>query len=421
MKKIFGTILLASAVACSLVCVQGTRINSEAIGAEDFKIIKVTDENRQEVYATPIAADAEETYHPDDRRWNGIAHIEVTAGGRLFASWYTGGAQEPDNNNYMVLSYSDNGGKSWVDPFLIVDTKQDSVRAFDPFLHINNAGELVWYWWCGGNWQTTITNPDAAPEKITWTTPQKTGPENIGAYIQEPVRLSDGSLAVCRQNSYTGKDIDFLVSDDDGKTWRKRGSVISRVDQDSSEAKVLELSDGTLWLFARIPRGGNGGVQRFVSTDSGWTWSEPQSVLGKPFIGPVSRFAGGRLQSGNLLFVTNDSTSARTALTAWLSEDDGKTWPYSLLIDDRSDVAYPEFDQDAAGNIYLIYDKGRRVEKEIRLSVFNEQDIKDGVISSSKGASRLPIAKDKKYSDIVYADTGVAGSRLDLQHGTSKE
>ena len=395
-------------------------MEARAFDVSNFKIIKVTDENRDTVYATPISSTTDETYNPDDRLWNGIPHIEVTAGGRLFASWYTGGPQEPDNNNYMILAYSDDNGKTWVDPFIIVDTDQDDIRAFDPFLHINNSGELVWYWWRGTNWQMVIPNPDADPDEITWNTPTVTGPANIGAYIQEPIRLSDGSLAVCRQNSYTGKDLDFLVSEDDGKTWKQRGSVISQAEQDSSEAQVVELSDGTLWMFARIPGGGGGGVQRWVSTDSGWSWSDPEYELGEPFIGPGSRFSVRKLQSGNMIFVTNNSTSARTALTVYLSEDDGKTWPYSLLIDGRSNVSYPELDQTEDGYIYLIYDKGRKVEKEIRLSIFNEQDIKEGAITSEKGVSRLVVAKDAKYNDIVYADTGVSGTTLELPLGTSK-
>lgn len=420
MKRL--SVALALVMLAALVGVLFPSANeASAFDASSFKIIKVTDENRAEVFATAISSSTTETYNPADRLWNGIPHIEVTAGGRLFAVWYTGGTNEPHDDNYMVLGYSDDGGKSWVDPFIIVDTYDDSIRAFDPFLHINSRGELVWYWWRGSNWQMTVPNPDAAPEDITWSTPVITGPDNLGACIQEPVRLSDGSLAICRQNGYMAKDIDFIVSSDEGRTWRKRGTAISKAEQDSSEARVLELSDGTLWLLGRVPGGAGGGVQRWVSTDSGWSWSEPEYELGAPFIGPGSRFAVEKLASGNIIIVSHNTTSSRTDLTVWMSEDGGKTWPYNMLIDDRTNVSYPELDQAADGTIYLIYDKGRAIEKEIRLSVFNEQDIREGCISSAKGVSRLVVAKDASYNDIVFADTGVSGGVLTVAVGTKKE
>ena len=421
LKKI--SLLIAIALLVSSITCIFTASDSKvsAFTASNYKIIKVTDANRDAIFSTPISSTTDETYNPVDRKWNGIPHIEVTAGGRLYASWYTGGSCEPDDNNYMILAYSDDKGKTWVDPFIIVDTDKDEIRAFDPFLHINASGELVWYWWRGNNWSMVIPNPDESPHKITWNTPTITGPENIGAYIQEPVRLSDNSLAVCRQNGYMGKDLDFLVSTDDGKTWKKRGSVISKASQDSSEAQVVELADGTLWMFSRVPGGAEGGIQRWVSYDTGWSWSEPEYNLGAPFIGPGSRFAVRKLASGNIIFVSNNSTSARTNLTVWLSEDDGKTWPYSMLIDSRSSVSYPELDEDSDGNIYLIYDKGRQIEKEIRLSIFTEQDIKDGAITSKNGVSRAVVAKDNSYSDITWADTGVSGNIIELPVGTTKE
>ena len=64
-------------------------------------------------------------------------------------------------------------------------------------------------------------------------------------------------------------------------------------------------------------------------------------------------------------------------MTAFLSEDDGRTWPYRALIDQRDNVSYPDADF-YGGKIYLVHDCGRTAEREILMSVFTEDDIMNG-------------------------------------------
>ena len=63
-----------------------------------------------------------------------------------------------------------------------------------------------------------------------------------------------------------------------------------------------------------------------------------------------------------------------------LSEDEGKTWPHRLLLDDRALVTYPDGTEAANGFIYLIYDRGRYVkdEQEILFAKITETDIRAG-------------------------------------------
>ncbi len=42
-----------------------------------------------------------------------------------------------------------------------------------------------------------------------------------------------------------------------------------------------------------------------------------------------------------------------------LSEDDGATWKYSLMIDERDDVSYPDAKEADDGYIYITYDRER--------------------------------------------------------------
>ncbi|MBQ7408117.1 MAG: exo-alpha-sialidase [Clostridia bacterium] len=420
MKKLSIKILCAAVCAFTLFSIVGAPAFSTKALADSnpISVIKVMDSNRAEVFATKLSPQTDETYNPQDRKWNGIPHIEITEGGRLWATWYSGGANEPDVENYIIVAYSDDNGLSWVDPFILIDSVDTTIRVLDPFMYTRKTGELIVYYHFGGaRWELTIKNPDAAPIDIEWEQPKVTNVD-LESCIQEPVRLKNGDLCIVSQPAYLSRTLDFMVSLDDGLTWSKRATVQSTAEiKTISEAKTVQLNDGTLWLLARIDCGR--GVERFVSTDNGYTWSAPEYDLPYPLIGPGSRFNVTKLKSGNLLFVTNDSTSARTSLTAFLSTDDGRTWPYSLLLDGRANVTYPEICESNDGYIYCVWDKGRNVEKEVRLSVFNEQDIKDGAIHSAKGQHKTVVVKDNNYVEIVATNTTLKSYR-EVNLGTSK-
>lgn len=63
---------------------------------------------------------------------------------------------------------------------------------------------------------------------------------------------------------------------------------------------------------------------------------------------------------------------------AQLSEDDGKTWKYSLLLDPAESVTYPDAVEADDGRIFIIYDYGRTTWKEIRMAQITEADIING-------------------------------------------
>jgi len=119
------------------------------------------------------------------------------------------------------------------------------------------------------------------------------------------------------------------------------------------------------------------GIYAAISTDYGKTWTDP-----KPFTasGPTtsSRFYIGKLASGNLLLVSNNSTT-RNNMTASLSKDGGKTWPYQLLLDSRDNVSYPDADQTPDGAIHVVFDRDRTGAKDILYCRFTEEDILKGL------------------------------------------
>lgn len=105
------------------------------------------------------------------------------------------------------------------------------------------------------------------------------------------------------------------------------------------------------------------------------------------------RFFLRRLRSGALLLVRNNDPagSARSHLTAYVSDDDGKTWQGGLLLDDR-ESSYPDGTEGPDGTLYVIYDHqrytlnraGQSGVGSVQLARFTEADIREGRPVSSQ-------------------------------------
>lgn len=91
-------------------------------------------------------------------------------------------------------------------------------------------------------------------------------------------------------------------------------------------------------------------------------------------------------------------------MTAFLSEDDGRTWPYKLLLDEREDVSYPDIAQDGNGNIYVVYDRKCVTQREILMARFREEDVKRGGLSSTDAKLRILVNKAAGQPDVADRD-----------------
>ena len=137
------------------------------------------------------------------------------------------------------------------------------------------------------------------------------------------------------------------------------------------EHSIVERRDGSLWMLVRRWDG----IGQAFSHDGGRTWTDA-GHSGIP--DPDTRFFIRRLPSGNLLLVNHVGFRGRSSLCARLSGDDGRTWQGGLVIDERSDVSYPDGTADAQGRIRVAYDHGRFREREILFAVFTEEDVLAG-------------------------------------------
>jgi hypothetical protein len=66
-------------------------------------------------------------------------------------------------------------------------------------------------------------------------------------------------------------------------------------------------------------------------------------------------------------------------MTAYLSEDDGATWPYQILLDERP-TSYPDATQDKDGVLHIVHDFERHGAKIVSYHRLTEADIMAGKV-----------------------------------------
>ena len=339
--------------------------------------------------------------------------IERTRGGRLWACWVAGGDSP---KAFFVLATSDNDGETWSNPRLVVDSHSPELPRPRSILVGNLWTDPLGRLWLifdqsmdmfdgrAGVWAAVSEEPDA--DVPVWSKPRRIW---HGVTLNKPTVLSTGEWMLpisldqrggfgpfkgCFSELDPLRGANVFVSTDRGATWERRGGV-KVPEPDWHEHMIVERRDGSLWLLARTRKG----IVESTSTDRGATWSKPVSSA---INHPVARFHIRRLASGRLLLVkhgaTIDQHERRSQLTAWLSDDDGKSWRGGLMLDERKGISYPDGFQAPDGTIYISYDRNRSSDGEILLARFTEDDVLARKLTGPKSKLRMlisrPLARD---------------------------
>ena len=319
-------------------------------------------------------------YDEHVRKFQGCPTIAVTKKGRIFLGWYSGGVKEPHIENYNLLVYSDDDGKTFGKPYIVIPSEAERlVHALDIQLWIAPNGAL-WLFWVQNN-----VLPDL-PENAALLSedPQKPVVSSYGYFFpdmrhtewcmvcedpdaSEPVfsapRMLDIGFLRCKPLvTDSGRWLFFnydqlydrygySVSDDNGNTFTRRYGGIKQ-STPFDEGIAYQKKDGSIRLMARTNLGY---IAESVSTDNGESWSD--GVL-TDIESPNTRLFVARTPSGRMLLVNNDDKAVRQNMTVYLSEDDGMSWKYKKCIDARRGLSYPDVDFHD-GRIYLTYDRER--------------------------------------------------------------
>lgn len=319
----------------------------------------------------------------DNRAFQGIPSLAIAPSGRFWANWYAGVTPGEDQNNYVVVTTSGDGGRTWKEVLVIDPDGPGPIRAFDPELWMAPDGRLFVFWaqaeghegTVAGVWSVETDQPDAADPK--WSAPRRI---TDGIMMCKPTVLDTGQwLLPVSTWRKTDNSARVIESSDQGKTWSLRGAChVPENDRQFDEHMIVQRRDGTLWMLVRT----NYGIGESVSDDRGRTWP----VLAPSNIAhPSARFFVSRLQSGNLLLVKHGPVGEKTGrshLTAYVSTNDGVDWIGGLLLDERNGVSYPDGQQTVDGQIHIIYDYSRTGDRKILLASFSESDVITGAVDS---------------------------------------
>ncbi len=368
----------------------------DAIAEEDYYVMPslTTAANIYNDPETTAPQDDIYTYDPSERNWQGCPVITMTEGGRMWSGWFTGGQGELATGNHAVLLYSDDNGETWVDPAVAIVHPDSAVQVTKPQLWVMDDGRL-WVSWTQhtgtgnfdgkmGTWAAICENPDA---------------ENIADLEwSDPIRLFDGrgngKITVLKSGEWLTTAFDWMERDyskvysstDQGKTWTFKGKA-EVTGSTFNNSILIERTDSTggtyLWMVMRQLEGN---MKESFSYDGGVTWTNGKT---SSIAHPNSAIYMGWTSSGKLLMINHKDFTGRNNLTAFLSDDGGLTWDYTLLLDERTGVSYPDVVEGADGTFYIVYDYDRFNTGQMYMATITEADIMAGEFQSDVARQKV--------------------------------
>lgn len=255
------------------------------------------------------------------------------------------------------------------DPSILVDPSTGYLYIMALWTH-GIGGATSW-----GHCRQGITPEEGAAQVLvieshdngaTWSAPYNITPQIKDSswfiLLQGPGRgiaMQNGTLVFPFQykDSRDMPAATIVYSKDKGKTW----TVGARARENTTEAQVVELADGSLMLNMRDNRGGSRAVT--VTSDMGKTWTEhpsSRSALQEPVcMASLIRVKAEENSLGrDILFFSNpNSTTGRNHITIKASLDGGLTWKEenSVMLDAENGWGYScltMIDQDTIGILY---------------------------------------------------------------------
>lgn len=358
--------------------------------------------------------------HPGDevserhRAWQGCPTIARTKAGRLFAGWYTGGMFEPCIHNYNILMQSDDNGEHWSHPVTAIYSDYENMhRNIDIQLWVDNKNRL-WVMWTRspfyknsgpatirtefdfsyhkeftGVEAMVCNDPDA--KILVWEKPRVI----CGGFLRsKPIIRYNGEYVFPAYDWINQDNYILRISKDEGKTFEDVLACSKPQNKVFDETMAYEINE-RICILARTNLGY---YLESHTNDDGKSWSNPCEYDKAP----STRFYIGRISTGQLIYVRSISDTERQGMMVCLSEDDGATWPFKLILDTRNFLSYPDVAEGENGVLYIIYDRERdnRVRlnrekwtsdaaKEILLSKITVQDIYNGMLGADSYTARV--------------------------------
>ncbi len=369
---------------------------------------------------------ADPYYLPENRGYQACPSVAITEKGNVFAVFmatpfsctHSGGE---NHYGYINIARSCDGGITWEDPIAVFDPDKDGpCRTLEGMLWTSPDRKRIYLSYVQaagidynlggrlGTWITYTDNPD--DECPVWSDPVRAAD---GMADTTPLLASDGNwyfpVAFSRclfEDCYDMSTEDHIrgihiYRSPDCLRWEHL-CYVKESNNHLSEPTIVEYETGKLMLLERT---GEGTKILFASLEDPTKWTSPEPFCFDNNTGDMlmntadTRNYLRTLPSGRMLYLFNNTRDrSRAFISAALSEDGGKTFPYVLLLDERVSSSYPDCDLTADGEILVIYDQGRsRADKvsgsEILFARITEEDIIKGELVSPRSCLKRLVAR----------------------------
>lgn len=311
------------------------------------------------------------------------ASITELANGDLYLAFFSGRGEYKDNAAAVFGSRQKKGRSRWSTPAAIARNPFHALGNAVPWQAPDGVAWLFYVSRYGELWDASRISAKISRDGArTWSEAFMLTFEAGTMVRNRPIVLPDGDylLPVYHEIGDDPEAVSanctsfFLRYNPASGKWTESNRVRSRLGNIQPAPAVIEGNH----LVAFCRRGGNyegrpdGWLVRTESHDGGRTWSPGTD---SEFPNPNAAVDFLRLQSGHHLLIYNNSFTNRSPLTAALSVDGAKTFPYrrDLVVSPTGDFGYPTAIQTQDGRIHVIYTShGRTV---IEKAVFEEATI----------------------------------------------
>jgi predicted neuraminidase len=264
------------------------------------------------------------------------ATIAVLGDGSEVVAWF-GGTREGADDVAIWSARRPSTADPWSEPALAARARD--VPCWNPVLFEGHDGRVLLFYKAGPSPQTWSGRVAVSTDGgRTWPERRALPPGVVGPAKNKPLRTPDGRvLCPSSTESHMAWGAWIEETDDDLARWRKHGPIYR--DGVGIIQPALVQGDDDEHLVALCRTANARQVARTESRDGGRAWSEPTLI---DVAHNNSGLDAARLVDGRVVLVANAVTSGRTPLHLLVSDDLGRTFGTTEVIDDEpGELSYP--------------------------------------------------------------------------------
>ncbi|HIG31653.1 MAG TPA: hypothetical protein EYQ50_29100, partial [Verrucomicrobiales bacterium] len=298
------------------------------------------------------------------------------ADGSLLTCWYHGSGERRANDVVIQGAVKQAGSQSWSDVFLMADTP--GLPDCNPVL-FTDTKQRIWLFWVipiGNRWENSVLKYRRADQIGKNGQPQWTWQDSIHLvpgedFVNEmevgfrksdlregmwaeyalpysrllleaagnsenrqkgwmprihPITLPSGRILLPLYSDGFNASI-MAISDDEGETWHPSKPIIGL---GPIQPSVVRRKEGQLVAYLRDSGPRPGRVMQSISNDDGESWSVS---LDTDIPNPGASIDTIALRDGRWIMALNDTERGRHRLALAGSDDEGRTWKWTLYVD----------------------------------------------------------------------------------------